>query len=135
MLWMGFTRPKAPVWGPFVSKLSAHEITLPLRTRVAARLITSGVMKLRVPISSSEPQRPQLRNFLQYSSSSAGVTAVFGPTVGMESSVLGVVPVSYPIGGSRRGRAPLPNAGMGNKKEATPPFAPKKSRDLPAPRA
>src|SRR2546425_8483805 len=70
MLWMGFTRPKAPVWGPFVSKLRAQEITLPLRTRVAARLITSGVMKLSVPISSSGPQRPQLRNFLQYSSSS-----------------------------------------------------------------
>src|SRR5881296_3786002 len=90
MLWMGFTRPKAPVWGPFVSKLRAHEMTLPLRTRVAARLITSGMMKLRVPISSSGPQRPQLRNFLQYSSSSAGVTAgrlaVFGWTVGMESS-------------------------------------------------
>src|SRR5256885_12229153 len=75
MLWMGFTRPKAPVWGPFVSKLRAQEITLPLRTRVAARLITSGVMKLSVPISSSGPQRPQLRNFWQYSSSSAGVTA------------------------------------------------------------
>src|SRR2546430_8605835 len=75
MLWMGFTRPKAPVWGPFVSKLRAHEMTLPLRTRVAARLITSGVMKLSVPISSSGPQRPQLRNFLQYSSSSAGVMA------------------------------------------------------------
>src|SRR2546427_6729438 len=115
MLWMGFTRPKAPVWGPFVSKLSAHEITLPLRTRVAARLITSGVMKLRVPISSSEPQRPQLRNFLQYSSSSAGVTAVFGPTVGMESSVLGVVPVSYPIGRARAGATLLPDPRIAHK--------------------
>src|SRR5205807_2240938 len=37
MLWMGFTRPKAPVWGPLVSKLSAHEMTLPCRTRRAAR--------------------------------------------------------------------------------------------------
>ena len=33
MLWIGFTRPKAPVWGPLVSKLSAQEMTLPWRTR------------------------------------------------------------------------------------------------------
>src|SRR5213080_1419403 len=85
MLWMGFTRPKAPVWGPLVSKLSAHEMTLPCRTRRAARVMTSGVMKLRVPISSSGPQRPQFRNLAQYSSSSAGVTAarvVIGPSLG-----------------------------------------------------
>jgi len=45
--------------------------------------MTLGVMKLRVPISSSGPQRPQLRNLVQYSSSSAGVTAarvVIGPS-------------------------------------------------------
>src|SRR2546426_11204934 len=85
MLWVGFTRPKAPVWGPLVSKLSAHEMTLPCRTRRAARVMTSGVMKLRVPISSSGPQRPQFRNLAQYSSSSAGVTAarvVIGPSLG-----------------------------------------------------
>src|SRR2546425_177150 len=85
MLWMGFTRPKAPVWGPLVSKLSAHEMTLPCFTRRAARVMTSGVMKLRVPISSSGPQRPQFRNLAQYSSSSAGVTAarvVIGPSLG-----------------------------------------------------
>src|SRR3989454_11842069 len=97
---MGFTRPKAPVWGPFVSKLSAHEITLPLRTRVAARLITSGVMKLSVPISSSGPQRPQLRNFLQYSSSSAGVTAGrvagFGWGGGLGAPVFGGAAGFYP---------------------------------------
>src|SRR2546425_1818852 len=75
MLCSGFTRPKAPVWGPCMSKLRAQEITLPLRTRLAARLTTSGVMKLSVPISSSGPQRPQFRNLVQYSSSSAGVTA------------------------------------------------------------
>src|SRR2546426_11363185 len=110
MLWMGFTRPKAPVWGPFVSKLRAHEITLPLRTRVAARLITSGVMKLSVPISSSGPQRPQLQNFLQYSSSSAGVTAgrlgIFGWAGGMDSSGLGGRAGILP---DRRGCALLPN--------------------------
>src|SRR2546425_10368144 len=100
MLWIGFTRPKAPVWGPLVSKLRAHEMTLPLRTRVAARLITSGVMKLSVPISSSGPQRPQLRNFLQYSSSSAGVMAGrlagLGWAGGVGASGFGGVPGSYP---------------------------------------
>src|SRR5215467_7421806 len=75
MLWIGLTRPKAPFCGPFMSKGSAHEITLPWRTSPAARLMTSGVMKFTVPSSSSGPQRPQFRNFLQYSSSNAGVTA------------------------------------------------------------
>src|SRR2546425_10488470 len=116
MLWIGFTRPKAPVWGPLVSKLRAHEMTLPLRTRVAARLITSGVMKSSVPISSSGPQRPQLRNFLQYSSSSAGVTAgrlaVFGWAGGMGAPVLGGVAGAFPHAATPlrppcdRGRAP-----------------------------
>src|SRR5216117_2777313 len=75
MLWSGLTRPNAPVCGPLVSKLSAQEMILPWRTRPAARLTTAGVMKFSVPISSSLPHRSQLRNRLQYSSSSAGVTS------------------------------------------------------------
>src|SRR3954469_4798814 len=49
--------------GPFWSKLSASEITLPLRTRRAAATMSSGWVKLSVPISSFGPQRPQFLNF------------------------------------------------------------------------
>src|SRR5262245_63827965 len=49
--------------GPFWSKLSASEITLPLRTRRAAATMSSGWVKLSVPISSAGPQRPQFLNF------------------------------------------------------------------------
>src|SRR4051812_22107638 len=49
--------------GPFWSKFSASEITLPLRTRRAAATMSSGWVKLSVPISSVGPQRPQFLNF------------------------------------------------------------------------
>src|SRR5688572_19385877 len=49
--------------GPFWSKLSASEITLPLRTRRAAVTMSSGRVWFSVPISSSGPQRPQFLNF------------------------------------------------------------------------
>src|SRR5205085_10124418 len=49
--------------GPLASKLSASEITLPLRTRRAAATMSSGWVKLSVPISSFGPQRPQFLNF------------------------------------------------------------------------
>src|SRR5262245_38862733 len=49
--------------GPCWSKLSASEITLPLRTRRAAATMSSGWVKLSVPISSLGPQRPQFLNF------------------------------------------------------------------------
>src|SRR5262245_50868447 len=49
--------------GPLLSKLSASEMTLPLRTRRAAATMSSAVVWLSVPISSSGPQRPQFLNF------------------------------------------------------------------------
>src|SRR5688572_20990722 len=45
--------------GPCWSKLSASEITLPLRTRRAAATMSSGRVWFSVPISSCGPQRPQ----------------------------------------------------------------------------
>src|ERR671922_1214043 len=45
--------------GPCWSKLSASEITLPLRTRRAAATMSSGRVWFSVPISSAGPQRPQ----------------------------------------------------------------------------
>src|SRR6476660_8591233 len=68
MVWIGVVRPIvgyllfAPC-GPCWSKLSASEITLPLRTRRAAATMSSGWVKLSVPISSAGPQRPQFLNF------------------------------------------------------------------------
>src|SRR6185503_13850879 len=68
MVWIGLMRPMAGYvlfapCGPFWSKLSAREITLPLRTRRAAATMSSGWVKLSVPISSAGPQRPQFLNF------------------------------------------------------------------------
>src|SRR5207237_1909995 len=54
--------------GPCWSKLSASEMTLPLRTRRAAATMSSGAVWLSVPISSAGPQRPQ---FLYFSAASA----------------------------------------------------------------
>src|SRR4051812_4835150 len=53
--------------GPCWSKLSASEITLPLRTRRAAATMSSGCVKLSVPISSLGPHLPQ---FLYFSAAS-----------------------------------------------------------------
>src|SRR5882724_7873129 len=64
MVWIGLVRPMlgyllfAPC-GPVWSKLSASEITLPLRTSCAAAMMSSGDVKFRVPISSSGPHLPQ----------------------------------------------------------------------------
>src|SRR6266576_1170207 len=72
MVWIGLVRPMlgyllfAPC-GPVWSKLSASEITLPLRTSCAAAMISSGDVKFRVPISSSGPHLPQ---FLYFSEAS-----------------------------------------------------------------
>src|SRR5688500_6826058 len=49
--------------GPFWSKLSASEITLPLRTSRAAATMSSACVWFSVPISSCGPQRPQFLNF------------------------------------------------------------------------
>src|SRR5579871_1121172 len=49
--------------GPLASKLSAREITLPLRTRRAAATMSSALVWFSVPTSSLGPQRPQFLNF------------------------------------------------------------------------
>src|SRR5262245_52377920 len=64
MVCTGLMRPSAGYLllapcGPWLSKLSASEITLPLRTRRAAATMSSAVVWFRVPISSFGPQRPQ----------------------------------------------------------------------------
>src|SRR5688572_30079517 len=68
MVCSGLMRPSAGYLllapcGPWLSKLSASEITLPLRTRRAAATMSSAVVWLRVPISSLGPQRPQFLYF------------------------------------------------------------------------
>src|SRR5882762_6793645 len=55
--------PCGPVW----SKLSASEMTLPLRTSRAAAIMSSGLVKFKVPISSFAPHLPQ---FLYFSAAS-----------------------------------------------------------------
>src|SRR5436190_14263686 len=49
--------------GPLLSKLSASEMTLPLRTRRAAATMSSACVWLSVPISSFGPHLPQFLNF------------------------------------------------------------------------
>src|SRR5688572_19898455 len=68
MVCSGLMRPSAGYLlfapcGPWLSKLSASEITLPLRTRRAAATMSSAVVWFSVPISSFGPQRPQFLNF------------------------------------------------------------------------
>ena len=63
MRWIGLNRPRFPVWGPSSSYGSAMEMVLPVLTNPAAAITISGVTRLRVPRSSSGPQRPQLLCF------------------------------------------------------------------------
>lgn len=87
----GLIRPGIrPVWTPSSLSGSASGMRLPVRMVAAASRTTSSVMRLRVPISSSEPQRPQLFTRLAMSWNSggradAGVESV-GP-VGAESDM------------------------------------------------
>src|ERR1700682_4828488 len=79
MVCTGLTRPSdgyllfAPC-GPCWSKLSASEMTLPLRTSRAAATMSSGDVLLSVPISSSGPHRPQLLYFSAASARSLRVS-------------------------------------------------------------
>src|SRR5262249_28355481 len=72
MVWIGLVRPMvgylllAPC-GPVWSKLSASEITLPFFTSPAAAMMSCGLVKLSVPISSFGPHLPQ---FLYFSAAS-----------------------------------------------------------------
>src|SRR3990170_3457012 len=68
MVCKGLMRPSAGYLllapcGPWLSKLSASEITLPLRTRRAAATMSCAVVWFSVPISSFGPQRPQFLYF------------------------------------------------------------------------
>src|SRR5574339_703159 len=68
MVCSGLMRPSAGYLvfapcGPWLSKLSASEITLPLRTNRAAATMSAAVVWFRVPISSCGPQRPQFLYF------------------------------------------------------------------------
>src|SRR5918995_3523747 len=68
MVCTGLMRPSAGYLlfapcGPWLSKLSASEITLPLRTRRAAATMSCAVVWFSVPISSFGPQRPQCLYF------------------------------------------------------------------------
>src|SRR3989304_1807847 len=72
MVWIGFVRPIAGYLllapcGPVWSKLSASEITLPFLTSLVAAMMSSGLVKLSVPISSFGPHLPQ---FLYFSAAS-----------------------------------------------------------------
>src|SRR5262249_31221533 len=72
MVWIVLVRPIALelVWapcGPVWSKLRASEMTLPLRTSLAAAMMSSGLVWLSVPISSFGPHLPQ---FLYFSAAS-----------------------------------------------------------------
>src|SRR5260221_3101816 len=97
IVWIGFTRPSAGYllfapWGPALSKLSAREITFPLRTRRAAATMSSGVVWLSVPISSAAPQRPQ---FLYFSAACARSSRV---------SFLAAIAFLLRLGGAHRDR-------------------------------
>src|SRR5450631_2510752 len=68
MVWIGLVRPMAGYLllapcGPVWSKLSASEITLPFLTSLVAAMMSSGVVKLSVPISSLGPHLPQFLYF------------------------------------------------------------------------
>src|SRR3990172_312381 len=72
MVWIGLVRPIAGYLllapcGPVWSKLSASEITLPFLTSLEAAMMSSGLVKLSVPISSLGPHLPQ---FLYFSAAS-----------------------------------------------------------------
>src|SRR3990170_4387751 len=72
MVWIGLVRPIAGYLllapcGPVWSKLSASEITLPFLTSLVAAMMSSGLVKLSVPISSLGPHLPQ---FLYFSAAS-----------------------------------------------------------------
>src|SRR4029079_2099813 len=71
--WTGFSRPSTnPICGPSASSGIARENRLPVLISAAPARTTSAVIRLRVPISSSSPQRPQLRTSARSSSMSAG---------------------------------------------------------------
>ena len=69
----GLVRPgMAPVCGPSAFSGMLSTWRRPVRISAAALRTTSSVIRLRVPISSSSPQRPQLRTLAASSSTSAG---------------------------------------------------------------
>jgi hypothetical protein len=73
MVCSGLIRPGiTPVCTPSCCNGSASGMRRPVRTVAAASLTTPSVIRLRVPISSSCPQRPQLFTRLAMSWNAAG---------------------------------------------------------------
>src|SRR5712672_18723 len=79
MVWIGLVRPIAGYLllapcGPVWSKFSASEITLPFFTSCAAAMMSAGLVKLSVPISSCAPHLPQFLYFAAASRRSSRVS-------------------------------------------------------------
>src|SRR5215831_13666186 len=75
--WIGLKRPpNRPVCGPLRSSGMPSANTLPVWMSFAAWAMSSGVTRLRVPIWSSLPQRPQFESFLDASSIAALPTLI-----------------------------------------------------------
>src|SRR5256885_5419998 len=66
----------------FVAAFDARDTETPSRTNAAAALRFAGVMRLRAPISSSFPHRPQFDSSVCQRSNSACVTRGRGPADG-----------------------------------------------------
>ena len=76
--WIGLKRPpNRPVCGPVRSSGMPSANTLPVRIRLAALTMSSGVTWLSVPIWSSLPQRPQFESFLEASAIACLPTLMF----------------------------------------------------------
>src|SRR5665213_1126650 len=80
--WIGLKRPpNRPVCGPVLSSGMPSANTLPVRIRLAALTMSSGVTWLSVPIWSSLPQRPQLDSVFEASAIAPLPTLMFMPPV------------------------------------------------------
>src|SRR5712692_249989 len=89
--WVGLSRPGiAPVWGPWSSMGRPRASRVPVLISAAAARTTSSVMRLSVPISSSSPQRPQLRTRAASSLTSAGSAMSRSPLDGSDGDGLHV---------------------------------------------
>ena len=91
--WIGLKRPpNRPFCGPSRSSGMPSANALPVRIRLAALTISSGVTWLSVPLWSSLPQRPQLLSFFEASAIAAVPTLIFMECVSF---------LSFDFGGAR----------------------------------
>src|SRR6478735_1836220 len=68
-----------PIWGPWSSSGMANENAFPVSTQAAPRFTAAASIRLRVPSSSSSPQRPQLRTRAASSTNSSSSGIVVSP--------------------------------------------------------